>query len=56
MVANVREHTGYTLDDFLSLPLERSTALIEMLMDKSIRKNHADKKALEDLSNGIKQI
>lgn len=54
MVANVKDHTGYSLDEFLSLPLERATTLLDMLMDKNLRKNHADKQALDELSKGMK--
>ena len=54
MAANVKDLTGYTLDDFLQLPLDRATTLIEMLMDKTIRKNLAEKKALEEVQNGLK--
>lgn len=54
MAANVKDLTGYSLDEFLALPLGRATVLIEMLMDKTVRKNLEDKKALDQLQKDLK--
>ncbi len=54
MAANVKDLTGYSLDEFLQLPLARATTLIEMLMDKTVRKNLEDKKALDQIQKDLK--
>lgn len=53
-IANVKEHTGYSLDDFLKLPIHRSETLIKLLMQKNMIKEAEDNKALDELKKQMK--